>query len=133
MAVVDVWWLRKSARVRGPDPAPQIASTISSALLTGSRMGVRTYRAPKSPQTCSQVRSSEPYSRSVESTSSPRLELERAGGDVQSRRCVRDEHQVVRISADVSTERRSGLCEQRVQPAGEKQHRLPLELELPLL
>jgi len=40
-AVVDVWWLRKRTRVRGPT-ADQIVSTMSSGLVTGSGIGVRT-------------------------------------------------------------------------------------------
>jgi hypothetical protein len=40
-AVRDVCWLRKSARVRGRTSA-QTVSTISSALATGRRTGVRT-------------------------------------------------------------------------------------------
>jgi hypothetical protein len=96
IAVVEVWWLRNGARVRGPTPA-QTASMTSFGLAMGSRIGVRTYRAPKSRQTCSHVRSSASYSRSVERTSSPGLQCQRPGGDVHSRRCVRDEHQIVRI------------------------------------
>jgi hypothetical protein len=73
-AVVEVWWLRKRTSVLGPT-ADQTVSTISSWLETGSGIGVRTYRAPSSAQTCSQARSRAPYSRSVDRTSSPAFRL----------------------------------------------------------
>src|SRR5207249_3546182 len=62
-----------------------------------------------------------------------RLETDRAGRDVDARTRVRDEDEIVGVGADVVPERRPRLCEQPLEAAGEEKHRLPLELELPLL
>src|SRR5947208_271942 len=131
-AVFDVWWLRKSARVRGVTPA-QTVSTISSAVVTGSRIGVRTYRAPKSP---ADVLPGE-VERAVLEVGRQHLvaglQAEWPGRDVDSGRRVRNEDEIVRVRAHIGSKLGPGLCQQSIQAAGEKQHRLALELELPLL
>ena len=62
-----------------------------------------------------------------------RLQADGQRGDVHARRRVRDEDEVVGIGADVGAERRARIREQPVDPPREEEHRLALELELPLL
>ena len=118
--------------MRGPT-LDQTVSTISSALSTGNRTGVLTYRAPKSPQMCSQARSSAPYSRFARQHLVAGLRGRRPRRDVDPAAGVRDEHEVVRIGAHVGPKSGPGLGKQAVHPPGQEEHGLALQLELPFL
>jgi hypothetical protein len=61
------------------------------------------------------------------------VEIERPRRDVHAGGCIRDENEIVRIGADVCTERSARLGEQPVQPARKELNRPPLQLELPFL
>src|SRR5581483_6666890 len=56
---------------------------------------------------------------------------QRARDDVDARRGVVDERQLLRPGAEEGGERRARLVEQPLEPAAEELDRLPLELALP--